>query len=338
MLVSGTTATVEIRFEGRLACGTPLAFDAVDVFDVRDGLISRLSSWYDSHAVRAALLDALAAAAPPAAAELGSLRHITPERRRAALRLVRHGRAFRVELPLDGIAPPLYGRPPLRHRVLPPDGHPEAEDDLLERLNTQASSHWDALRHVAAPGGRRYGGRAGADLGIDLWRDGVVTRAVLLDLGADLGVGWNEARPIGVNDLEAAAERRGVEIRPGDALLLRTGFLAGLLATPPAERPADPPAPGLANDDSVAAWLAAREVAAVAADNPGLEVLPADPARPLLHARLLPDLGLAVGELWWLDDLAADCARDGVWEGLLVAVPLYLRGGCASPANAIVLK
>jgi ketosteroid isomerase-like protein len=57
-LITGTCATVEIHFVGRMANGAPMEFDAVDVFDVsrRDGRIARLTSWYDSHQVRRALL------------------------------------------------------------------------------------------------------------------------------------------------------------------------------------------------------------------------------------------------------------------------------------------
>lgn len=58
VLISGSSATVEIHFDGRLANGSPLSFDAVDVFDFRDGLIHRLSSWYDSHQVRRDLREA----------------------------------------------------------------------------------------------------------------------------------------------------------------------------------------------------------------------------------------------------------------------------------------
>lgn len=61
VLVAGDTATVEIHFEGRLANGQPLAFDAVDVFDFADGHVVELSSWYDSHAVRKQLAQAQAA-------------------------------------------------------------------------------------------------------------------------------------------------------------------------------------------------------------------------------------------------------------------------------------
>lgn len=50
---AGATVVVEIRFDGGLASGERIAFDAVDVFDIHpDGRITRLSSWYDSHAVR----------------------------------------------------------------------------------------------------------------------------------------------------------------------------------------------------------------------------------------------------------------------------------------------
>jgi len=55
-VIDGLTAAVEIRFVGRMATGAPMVFDAVDVFDVRDGRIARLTSWYDSHEVRRALL------------------------------------------------------------------------------------------------------------------------------------------------------------------------------------------------------------------------------------------------------------------------------------------
>lgn len=53
--IDGSTAVVEIRFIGRMATGAPMEFDAVDVFDLRDGRIARLTSWYDSHEVRRAL-------------------------------------------------------------------------------------------------------------------------------------------------------------------------------------------------------------------------------------------------------------------------------------------
>ena len=48
---AGDTVLVEIDFVGRLRTGQPIVFDAVDVFDLADGRIRRLSTWYDSHSV-----------------------------------------------------------------------------------------------------------------------------------------------------------------------------------------------------------------------------------------------------------------------------------------------
>jgi ketosteroid isomerase-like protein len=65
VVIAGDTATVNIHYEGKLANGYPLSFDAVDVFDMRDGLIGELTSWYDSHEVRRELLRGRARDAGP---------------------------------------------------------------------------------------------------------------------------------------------------------------------------------------------------------------------------------------------------------------------------------
>ena len=65
---------------------------------------------------------------------------------------------------------------------------------------------------------------------------------------------------------------------------------------------------------------------------------PTDGHTGLMHRAMIPLLGLAVGELWWLDDLAAACARDGRYESLVVASPLNLVGGVGTPANATAIR
>jgi len=64
IIPAGQTVTVEIHFEGRLANGRPLAFDAVDVFDFLGDRIQRLTSWYDSAQVRRDLREASHSDAP----------------------------------------------------------------------------------------------------------------------------------------------------------------------------------------------------------------------------------------------------------------------------------
>jgi len=58
----------------------------------------------------------------------------------------------------------------------------------------------------------------------------------------------------------------------------------------------------------------------------------------MLHRPLIALLGMAMGELWKLDDLAADCAQDGRYDFFLTCKPLNIPGGVGSPPNAMALK
>ncbi len=75
-------------------------------------------------------------------------------------------------------------------------------------------------------------------------------------------------------------------------------------------------------------------------DNYAVEVRPSElpPFRSPLHIAAIPNMGLTLGELFYLDGLAADCAQDGQWEFLLVAPPLPVTGGVGSPINPYALK
>jgi kynurenine formamidase len=93
----------------------------------------------------------------------------------------------------------------------------------------------------------------------------------------------------------------------------------------------------------MARYLWDAHVAAVVADNPSVEVWPydaSDAAFPFgfLHRVLIGQFGMALGELWWLDDLALACRRDGRYEVFLTAAPLNVPGGVGSPANALAFK
>lgn len=57
-----------------------------------------------------------------------------------------------------------------------------------------------------------------------------------------------------------------------------------------------------------------------------------------LHVRILPMLGLPIGELFWLDDLARDCAAQGSWSCFITSAPINLAGGAATPPNAIAIR
>jgi kynurenine formamidase len=139
-----------------------------------------------------------------------------------------------------------------------------------------------------------------------------------------------------------------VDFRPGDVLLIRTGFLEWYVAQPAERRaelaaPEGLRAPGVEHSEAMARYLWNTHVSAVAADCPSVEVWPRDgspSARPFgfLHTMLLGQFGMALGEQFWLRELAEDCASDGVHEMFFTAAPLNVVGGIGSPANALAIK
>jgi hypothetical protein len=96
--------------------------------------------------------------------------------------------------------------------------------------------------------------------------------------------------------------------------------------------------PGLDPSQATAAWVWDQHIAAMAADNVALEALPVEAAVGFQHRRLIALQGMPIGEVWDLDELAQDCAQDGVYEFMLVSAPLYLPGGVGSPPNAYAIK
>jgi kynurenine formamidase len=289
--------------------------------------------------------------------QLGTLNLLTPHRVRHAAGLVRRGAVFALNWSLEKPDPPLFGRRALRHAIHRyPDGL--GTDDHYDGFYPQASSQWDALCHVGHPQFGFYNGctlaqitgQPGSRNGIDAYaRTGIAGRFVLADVERYRRAQGRPVRPdtaeaIGVEEVEATLAAQGVALAEGDILLLRFGWIAWYDGLDPAARTAlaaesVPVAVGLAPHEATAAWLWDRHVAAVAADNPALEVMPSTfEVDTFLHFRLLGLLGLAIGEMFDLEALAADCAADGVYEGLFTAAPLHKVGGSGSPANALAIK
>ena len=86
--------------------------------------------------------------------------------------------------------------------------------------------------------------------------------------------------------------------------------------------------------------LNGHDIAAVAIDNWGFEALPAGHPTIWLpvHAVAVVHMGLLLGENFSLEELAEDCAADGVYEFQLVAPPLRVVGAVGSPVNPIAIK
>lgn len=283
--------------------------------------------------------------------ELGLLNLQTPARIAAAARLVRSGRMFGLNAPIDAIDPPMYERGAARHTlILENDG--EAFDDKLDNFYPQAASQWDALSHMAYRPGVFYGGRSTEDVQrhraatIEAWAQrGIAGRGVLIDIEAQLGgagEGFDPAssRPVTVEELDAARERAGVQWQPGDIMLLHTGYLAWYLRQDASVRAqiaaTEPRAVGLAHGEEMVRYLWDAHVTAIACDNPAMEVWPpADGEFGSLHRCVIGRFGLAIGEFLVLGELAAACRAEGRYEVFFTAAPLNVPGGVGSTANAL---
>lgn len=291
--------------------------------------------------------------------ELGTLNHIGPEERIRAARLVTQGKVISLTLPYDDQGPQTGGlRSNPRNfftatgsdhlaggqetlRGQPANGFGYADDVLV--MPNQAGTQWDALSHIFFEG-RMYNDRSAAMVtslgaranGIENYVDRIATRGVLLDLPRHLGVDSLEpGYAITTKDLEQCADAAGVEVGTGDALLIRTGFMA--TRRNGWQDYAGGPAPGLSLHTTP--WLHEREVAAVATDTWGVEVRPNEIGvfQPF-HIVALVHMGMAIGEIFDLDTLAADCAADDAYQFLFVAPPLPITGAVGSPVSALALK
>jgi kynurenine formamidase len=291
---------------------------------------------------------------------LGTLNRLTGPAVAAATGCVRTGERIGVSLPLGLPDPPFFGRKGFRHSFEPMG--PAAWDDWVDGFYLQCSSQWDGLRHIGSADGW-YGGWRGQPsddlepLGIHHWAErGILGRGVLVDLASRAAVAADAASdaaydpftrvPFRPDDLSAALREQGVSLRGGDILCVRTGWTDKYLTLDPAERRelADGmqevtgyASAGLAGSEAMARFLWDSGVAAVACDNPAVEVVPSDPSDGFLHGRLITGLGMAIGELFSFGPLAAACQREGRYEFLFVAVPLNVTGAVGSPANAVAV-
>lgn len=286
---------------------------------------------------------------------LGLINLLTPERIADAARLVRRGALFSLNAPLDAFSPPIAsGRGIPRHHVLHAPGT-FGFDDVYDNFFPQGSSQWDSLGHVGYAPDAFYNGASEEDVAhgrrntIDHWaRHGIAGRGVVLDMARTLAEAGRPYEPgtstrFSVEDLEAARARSNIEFREGDIVILHTGFAAWFVAQPTPVRTSVARAmttPGIAAGEDMCRYLWDAHVAAVACDTFAVEAFPPESFGPLgfIHRMLIGQFGMALGELWWTEELAADCAKDGVYECFLVSAPMHAPGGIGSPPNAVAIK
>ncbi len=290
--------------------------------------------------------------------QLGTLNYITPEKVVDAAKLVKQGKTFSLSIPFDDKGPQTgaFGRFNPIHFMLQDGGDivTGAQDHLPNLRYTddavtmplQCATQWDALAHILYED-RMYNGYAANEItssgakknGIENAKNKIITRGVLLDIARYRKKNWlDPGEAIYPADLDGAAAMGNVSIGKGDIVLIRTGQIAQVRAEKSWGAYSGGSAPGLGV--ACASWLCEKQVAGYATDTWGTEVIPnetADVFQPL-HVILIVHVGMLVGEIFDFEELAEDCAKDGVYECMFVAPPLPITGAVGSPVNPQAIK
>jgi kynurenine formamidase len=280
--------------------------------------------------------------------ELGTLNHITDEVRRTAAGLVRRGQAVSLARPLDtgkGAANPY----PAHHFMAMP-GSGGMLDYVGMFIHGLTITHIDALCHLPTVEGRLWQDRPMNDSRlpathngtIDFLNDGVVTRGVLYDVPRYRGTDFvAPGRPVQGWELEEIAAAEAITPRPGDAVIIRSGY-------EPYWRAQDH-GPGFEHVAGVHAscveFLHQRDASLLVWDfqdaptedqgipNPS----PSSPIALHVHHIVLPYMGMPIVDNADLEALARTCAELGRWEFQLVVAPLNVPGATGSPVNPLAV-
>jgi len=254
---------------------------------------------------------------------------------------------------------------------LSPEWTDVVSDDAV-LLHTQYSTQWDALSHVGQEfdadgdgvaevvyyngwrGGEHvvsadrpdsdchpYEGVAAHRLGIEnMAATAVQGRGVMVDLRAHYG---DSRTLIGYDELMRVLDADGVAVEEGDMVCLHTGFaevVLGMDRRPDADALHGACAALNGRDARLLQWIADSGLAVLIADNYAVEAYPAEPgegrhAALPLHEHCLFKLGIHLGELWYLSELAGWLRQAGRSRFLLTAPPLRLPGAVGSPVTPV---
>lgn len=246
--------------------------------------------------------------------------------------------------------------------------NPEINDigsDDAVLLHTQYSTQWDSLAHrgslfdVDGDGNLEavyYNGfKVGEDISVDdenhtsakalgienMAVHGVQGRGVLIDLYSRYGD--FPRKEVGYDDLMKVMEEDNIIVEQGDIVCFWTGLDELILKSKgrPDESLRDACAVLDGRDKRLLNWITDSGVAAIASDNLAIEAigkpLPKDHNGTMLplHEHCLFKLGVHLGELWLLADLAKWLKAKNRSRFLLTAPALRLTGAVGSPVTPI---
>ena len=279
--------------------------------------------------------------------ERGALNHLTAARIGAAARLVTSGVTVTLSQPLHTEARIDVPTPADHHMTMLTDvdigsGSVRfAKDYVGVDYHNDGHTHIDAFCHVAFDGAF-FDGKpdrpvaAAAQPGaIDILKDGLVGRGVLLDVPRIRGVPWLEPGDhVFREDLEAAERDHGVSVGTGDILLVRTGHTRRQAEL----EPWDTGKQKAGLHPTTASFLAEREIAALGSDGNN-DTAPSTTAGigfPI-HVLAINAMGIHLLDYLQFEDLVKRCEAERRWEFLFVVAPLRVVGGTGSPVNPIAV-
>ncbi|KAK4893792.1 hypothetical protein LTR27_007817 [Elasticomyces elasticus] len=290
--------------------------------------------------------------------ELGTLNRLTDDIVKAASSEIQTGVRIGLDWPLDAQKDlPFFGRQAFHKEVY--QKPPRIVNDDRWSFNTQSSTQWDGLRHFAyQKEALFYNGVTLDDIhgtngkeksnvnGIGAWtKQGIVGRGILLDYHE-----WCikqgrehhafETGNITAADLKQVAKDQGTEIKFGDIMLIRSGYMVAFnklsrseIETARAKQPLT--FTGLEQSDETMEFLWSN-FSAAGGDHPSFEAWPTQKDWSL-HEVMLGGWGMPIGELFDLEAVAAHCKKTGKYSFFLSSEPCNVPGGVASPPNALAI-
>ena len=287
--------------------------------------------------------------------ELGPLNLLSPAKTRQAVGLVQEGATVSCSRTVGWTPEPDHMATPLHFMIESGEGW--ASGDKVTNRPSQAATdffgmafhgyhitHIDSLAHFFWQG-KMYNGRpphlVSTGLGatvesVELAKNGIITRGVLVDVPMIRGVDWVE-RGEGVmpEDILAAEQRCGFTIEEGDVLLVRTGNLHRRNV----EGAVNPREAGSPACQAACLPLFHERGIAVLGSDTGNDVMPSQYAS---MSNPIHQVGIVAMGLWILDnpnleDLAAACRERNRWEFMLAINPLRLFNATGSPVNPIAI-
>lgn len=290
---------------------------------------------------------------------------LTPTRVKAAAAEIRTGESAPLDLPSNVPSVPAFGRQEFKHKIKAlTEG--KAYDDLYD-MNTQSGTQWDGFRHVAHQSTSIFynntsssdftnGNESSTKCSIHHWRDnGFTGRGILLDYktyAEDQGIKYDTAtsHEIDYNALVACGKYQGLDIRPvsqggdirpGDILLVRTGWTQDYYT-----RTADHNKSlalresqnwiGVKPQAETIDWLHDCYFSAVGGDAPAFERWPPVES-PCLHEYLLALWGVPIGEMLDLEKVSELAKKNKRYTFFFTSAPFRTVGGVSSWVNGTAI-